>query len=614
MQDSLRLKSWITPLSFGLTFFLLLSFIYFSGFHLTRGALVDTDCYMRLVRVEALMENHSWFDRTILRSNAPYGETSHWSRVLDLLILALAIPFRCFLSAKDSLLYSGIFISPLLLIFSVLTLAWASKPFLKRIELPHLLLLFFCQASVVIFFQAGRPDHHSLLILFFILSLGFICRILSNHASILLIVAGAFTQALAFAVSLEFITTIILSLGVMALAWITQHLSSKTGFLFSSALLLFSILFYGLEQPWNQLYAIETDRMTLPHLTALTLVSLYWLLACGLDRFQIITGKMTRLAMTLIYALGCGTLLIQLFPILLGGPYGQMDPRLDVLWLKHVLEVQSLWQSAPGGITSLFIWLSPTLIVFPTLLIGVLRKKIPSDYMTWPWLSVLFCSGAFTLLTFYQIRWVYYAQTALVVPLAAILGHALQFSSKRLNSRLFPSVRLALLLFFCLSYIPLAVLSLGSQLFPTRHEKKVASISDPSYDLTALSVWLESDLQFQKTERILAHLDYGPELLYRTQHEVVATPYHRNGSGILFLYDLMNETSDATVLAKLNERKITLILLSQNSSEKSFLNQSQKKDTFYQSLLDKRYPNYLKPIPLPEKFKGSFQLFRVLSS
>jgi hypothetical protein len=611
-QDVCHLKAWTIPLFFGLMILILQAVIYVSGVQLKPGELADPDCYMRLVRIEALMEGQAWSDHTILRSNAPYGETSHWSRALDVLILILALPFLCVLPVKSALFYSGVLISPLLLLISVFALAWTARPLFKKIELPHLLLLFLSQASIILFFQAGRPDHHSLLILLFILNLGFIFRLFSGHAPVFHCVGSALTQALAFAVSLEFITTIALSLGILAVAWITRHLRSWIGFLFSAALLIFCFLFYFLEQPWDQRYTVETDRMTLPHLTALTLATGYWLLVLGIDHGGILRSKTARILMTLTYALGSGYILFWLFPILLRGPYGQMDPRLDSLWLRQVQEVQPLWQTDPGGITSLFIWLSPALIVMTVLSVCFLRKKMAPDYMTWPWLMLLGSSLFFTLLTFYQIRWAYYAQTCLIFPLAAVLGHVLQISSRRLSPLIFPWVRLALLLFFCAGYVPIAVLSLGPKLIPSRPVQDVSQTSDHKQNLSALCHWLESDPQFRGTERLLAHLDFGPELLYRTHHEVIATPYHRNGSGILFLYDLMNEISNDTVLSKLRERKITIILLKPESSEQAFLNQSRLNRTFYQRLLEKDCPDFLQPINVPEPLSKSYLLYRVL--
>ena len=52
----------------------------------------DSDCYMRLVRVSDLYQTGNWYDPVILRSDAPDGERSHWTRPFDVLLLAGTVP------------------------------------------------------------------------------------------------------------------------------------------------------------------------------------------------------------------------------------------------------------------------------------------------------------------------------------------------------------------------------------------------------------------------------------------------------------------------------------------------------------------------------------------
>lgn len=602
--------------------------IYLSGLQLSPGGLADTDCYMRLIRAQELGSTHAWFDQTIARSNSPFGESSHWGRLLDLLILALALPFSLFLSERQSLLYSGILISPLLLVLSGFAVAWSARPLLQnnsRIQLPHLLLLFYSQASVVLFFQAGRPDHHSLLLLLFIITLGFLFRLLAEGGlNGFTAITCALVQALAFSVSLESVTVILLSLTLLALAWIQGSLRPMTGLLFSGALTLGSLVFFLLEQGWSRVGTVELDRMSLPHLLALALATGYWLLAEAVERFQAsdIPPKRAVLRMaiksvfTCLYGILSGFLLFRLFPELLRGPYGQMEPRLNSLWLKQVLEVQPLWQTEPGGWASVFIWFIPGFLVLAALLYVAWRKKLRplylDRYVTGPWLAVALASLFFTFLTFYQIRWVSYAQTALIFALAAVLGELLEALEKKLSPVAFRRSRLAILFFFCAGYVPITAISLGPKILSSKKVENTAISIEKSGTLRSVTGWMNQNPEFSKRERILAHLDSGPELLYRTPHEVIATPYHRNGSGILFLYDLMNESSDEKVLLKLRERGITLILLKPESSEKAFLNQSGLVGTFYQRLVEGHCPAFLKPLDIPAPDGNGFRLYRVL--
>jgi len=603
--------------------FFLQVFIYFKGVHLKPGEFADTDCYMRMLRAEKLVQTHNWYDQTFERSNAPLGETSHWGRLMDLFIIALAVPFSLIFSQKNAFLYAGILISPILLVFCGFAMAWASRPFLKQLELPHILLLFFSQASVILFFQAGRPDHHSLLLLLFVLSLGFLYRLLGESPTPSTAVGCALVQATAFSVSLESITTIVLSLGILTLAWIWGHLRSRSVLIYSGSLLGFCFLFFLLEKGWSNLGIIELDRMTSPHLTALAIALLFWIIVAFVEKFAHFyfqpscsvrrTGLARRGGFALLYSVaGCSVLFV-LFPEILWGPYGQMDPRLEALWLQNVMEVQPLWQTNPGGLTSLSIWLSPALAVFAACLYFLYRKHLPSAYRTWPWLLVLLSSALFSSLTFYQIRWASYAQTALVLAFCAVLSEVLARAEKKFSATVFRWLRLGILFFFCSGYVPIAFITLGSKLNAAK-KSQISTNASMQGDgaLSPLTQWMESKPEFAAQERILAHLDLGPELLYRTKHEVIATPYHRNSSGMLFFYDLMNKDSEQAVLSGLRERGITLILLQPESSEKSFLNQSGRKNTFYQKLVKGAVPPYLKQLTLPAELSSDFKLFRVL--
>ena len=54
------------------------------------GELMGPDGYMRLIRVDDLRNGSGWYNSTIERSNAPYGDALHWTRPMDLLILLVS--------------------------------------------------------------------------------------------------------------------------------------------------------------------------------------------------------------------------------------------------------------------------------------------------------------------------------------------------------------------------------------------------------------------------------------------------------------------------------------------------------------------------------------------
>jgi len=129
------------------------------------GELWDSDAYMRLVRLEALLDGGEWWQQAVARSNAPLGETLHWARPLDLLLLLGALPLAPWLGLKPALFAWGATLSPLLGIACLSLTAWQARRWLPGAAQPPLLILFGLQPALAATFSVGRPDHHALLLL-----------------------------------------------------------------------------------------------------------------------------------------------------------------------------------------------------------------------------------------------------------------------------------------------------------------------------------------------------------------------------------------------------------------------------------------------------------------
>ncbi len=43
------------------------------------GQLVDSDCYLRLMRIEILLSGGGWYDGNVPLLNAPHGLDMHWT-------------------------------------------------------------------------------------------------------------------------------------------------------------------------------------------------------------------------------------------------------------------------------------------------------------------------------------------------------------------------------------------------------------------------------------------------------------------------------------------------------------------------------------------------------
>jgi len=109
---------------------------------------------------------------------------------------------------------------------------------------------------------------------------------------------------------------------------------------------------------------------------------------------------------------------------------------------------------------------------------------------------------------------------------------------------------------------------------------------------------------------ILAMIDIGPELLYRTPHRVIGTPYHRNTAGIRDSYaGLASAEPEARRI--LAARQVDLVLLCPKTDKNFYLGEGG--DSLYSRLLRGDVPGWLAPVPLRDPpLESTFRIFRVV--
>ena len=132
-----------------------------------------------------------------------------------------------------------------------------------------------------------------------------------------------------------------------------------------------------------------------------------------------------------------------------------------------------------------------------------------------------------------------------------------------------------------------------------------------------VAAYLETDpLWSQSPQTILAYMDIGPELLYRTHHKVVGTPYHRNGDGIYDGHRMLATGDPETARALVEERGIDLVLLCRTPSERAFYadrdGNGNGNGNLYQQLDRGLAPDWLQAVELPPALAGDALLYRVL--
>ena len=126
-------------------------------------------------------------------------------------------------------------------------------------------------------------------------------------------------------------------------------------------------------------------------------------------------------------------------------------------------------------------------------------------------------------------------------------------------------------------------------------------------EIAQIAEFLDRPRPFGDRARIIAtHVDWGPELLYRTRHAVLAAPYHRNASGILDIYRVFSALNPAASKTIVDARGIELVLLCPSPRERLFYGGEVEGVTLYQRLLEGRPPPWLAPVALPDAARREF--------
>jgi asparagine N-glycosylation enzyme membrane subunit Stt3 len=184
------------------------------------GVLADPDAYMRLNRVLELHEGGAWFDSRYPRIGPPEGHVQHWTRPLDLLLLIGAWLLQPAFGFEQALHLFGVLFSPICLVLMVVALAWAAQPILDRDARMLACLALLWQPMVLAYSSLGRPDHHALLLLLFVLLLGLTFRLLADPYARRLAELAGLVAALAIWVSPEALVFIAPSLVALGWAWL----------------------------------------------------------------------------------------------------------------------------------------------------------------------------------------------------------------------------------------------------------------------------------------------------------------------------------------------------------------------------------------------------------
>jgi hypothetical protein len=318
-------------------------------------------------------------------------------------------------------------------------------------------------------------------------------------------------------------------------------------------------------------------------------------------RSDLLRGRAGRLAALVLAAAAAAGIIWLLFPGFYRGPLADVDPRAISLWLRRNEELQPLLSR--GNVSAVPV-IGALILCVPFLFAWTVRRDRRA---MWAYVSASLL--VFVLLSFQERRWTAYAQTVLVLPLAQLLVHARTWMDTRLRGWVKTLLKslVAPACFFLLAFSGLPGAAPSGQ----RGTDPAGGQEDVS--LLGLCEHLENSQQWRNQHlRIVTHIYWGSEILYRTRHAVVGTGCHRDAKGILDTYAILSAQKDEDAFRLIQARGIdTILLLRRPDSVEGRYYADAYASTFYRRLCDGHLPNWCREVPLPKKLTGSFKLFEV---
>jgi hypothetical protein len=571
------------------------------------GQLPGPDEYMRLVRVSELYDGGGWYDGTIDRSNAPYGDTLHWTRPLDVLILAGVAILSPFMSAHDALFVTGAVLPPIFGLVACFAVAWAAFPVLGRDRAIFAALMLLIQPAVLAYTVPGRADHHALLFVLSALVTGGAIRTMSGRPTTGAAIAAGAAYGVAIWTSVEMTLLVALCQGAAVVSWVRfPRVSARpqviAAFTFVAAMLMAHVL----EHAPQALMMVEYDRISLPYLAIAVLTAIVWSVAWMLERRSPETlVPYRRLTAIGIAGVAAAAVLLTLFPDLIAGPLGGADPRLEGIWQRRVAENHALMPTTLQQTGEFLFFIGTVAVAIPYAVVAGWRHR--TDPRCMPWFFIAAVCTVYFLLALTRFRLAPYAELASTLALADMIARVIGWSERHLDKvrclLVYGTASFALMFGGALSGLYIMTLSAKASNGQTNPKCGISEIAPLLNDPNGLGA---------RPLVIAALLDRGPEILYRTRHSVVSTPYHRNSAGIWDTYRIFASPDEAESRTIIARRGVDLLLLCPSSAERRFFDRKTAGSNLYSHLLDGKTPNWLAPVAIDSNAASGFRLFRVL--
>lgn len=523
----------------------------------------DTDTWLRLTLVRDWLEGGSWYDHGMHRSNAPVGGTqSPWTRPLDVVIAALALPMEGDVTTR---LIKAALVLPALWA----TLYMSGIMVAARRLLPHpdaalmAAAMAACLPLMWNYFGVANADHHAPLAALF----AWVVALVLRDTPRALACAGALLGLMLW-MSPEALIPMGLTLCYVAgrFVWVGRGLRGLLALALVMALV--TALAVLVERPQEAWFVPLYDSVSVVHVLALSLAASA-VCAVAVTSPARRAQRMQRVGL----ALACGgvglAVMAAVYPLFFAGPMVGLHPYIIHDFLPRINEAQPLWKQAHVMQAAAVLW-QPVLGCLALLLL--VRRAAPRVVKAEP----LWWVGAGLVLMLcacmVQLRWYYYMAPFLGLMLMLVLAPLMRPTHESVRGSWPARVlegesegfaawlrQTALLVVVLVPY----VLILFEPEPARRNTVPVATQSDRC-ELLA-TAWIRSGGLYRDAGTtpltLLAPTNLGTQILYFSPHRIIASNYHREGAAIAYAWESMAVTESADLREYLAQRDVDMLLV-----------------------------------------------------
>jgi hypothetical protein len=607
---------WLIPL-LGLLIIHCGEIIHIIALHRLQTAdIIDPDTLMRLTRIKFVLATHGWHGGFFPRDNAPYGTVLHWTMLFDLPIIALTGLASLVVPFEQALHLAGMFTGPLVAYGVLLTAWWVPAPVLTPPARQFACYVVLVSPPLLAYSAVGRANYHVPLVLLALVLGGFVVRIWHDPRRISAAGAGGIAAAFCLWLSPELLViAVIPAILILALLWVRDGGERlKQNLVFAAAFAAGTTAALLMDPPYAGLGAVELDRLSAPYqclsmlvLLAWTVLWMVWSASAGNAARRLFSG----LAIAACAAGFCVTL----YPEVLGGPMGQIDPLVRTQLSPRTGE----YRPTTANFRVFIQFNYAALLGIAALLALFWRDRRGPKRLSWLVLAALITP--LTYLGIAHARFAHYSWVFAAFPIAAFL-EALQEWLNARQSSFAGFVRVVALLVCAAVPVLIGVIPDGKNEDEANPALAEAQKIDPPKmcSIFAVREALNDVAWFGKTSGILAtQPDSTPATLYWTRHSTLFGPYHRNARGFGDLIELFRDNGDDTAGAIVLARGIDAVLICASHPDEFFMTdgrgariaEKSPNDTLFRRLVESRGPDWLRLKLWPEGVRSGYLLYLV---